>query len=143
MEENMKTFGTHGPVNPEDHYVVSRGAELTDFINRVKQGRYIVIFAPRQTGKTTFFQWALDALTADRTETYFPIELNFEVYEDYSASDFYTALCKSIYEEIKFVFEKRGYVPPETLSQYLENTKITDHVAMLDILSTVRNFSWR
>ena len=127
----MKTFGTHGPVNPEDHYVVSRGAELADFINRVKQGRYIVIFAPRQTGKTTFFQWALETLTADRTETYFPIELNFEVYEDYSASDFYTALCKSIYEEIKFVFEKRGYVPPETLSQFLENTKLTDHVAML------------
>ena len=127
----MKTFGTHGPVNPEDHYVVSRGAELTDFINRVKQGRYIVIFAPRQTGKTTFFQWALETLTVDRTETYFPIELNFEVYEDYSASDFYTSLYKSIYEEIKFVFEKRGYVPPETLSQFLENTKLTDHVAML------------
>ena len=84
----MKTFGTYGPVNPEDNYVVSRTEELADFIKRVKLGRYIVIFAPRQTGKTTFFQWALDSLAADTGETYFPIELNFEVYEDYPASDF-------------------------------------------------------
>lgn len=127
----MKTFGTHGPVNPEDHYVVSRSDELADFINRVKLGRYIVIFAPRQTGKTTFFQWALDAFTVDRTETYFPIELNFEVYEDYCADDFYTSLYTRIYEEIKHVFQKRGTFPSEDLTQFLENTKITDHVSML------------
>ena len=129
--KKMKTFSTYGPVNPEDHYVVSRKTELADFINRVKQGRYIVIFAPRQTGKTTFFQWALDALITDRQETYFPIELNFEIYEDYNVSDFYPSLYESIYEEIKCVFEKRGYVPSETLNRYLENTKLTDHVAML------------
>ena len=28
----MKTFGTYGPVNREDHYVVSRTEELADFI---------------------------------------------------------------------------------------------------------------
>ena len=127
----MKTFGTHGPVNPKDHYVVSRDAELADFINRVKLGRYIVIFAPRQTGKTTFFQWALEALTAESAEIYFPIELNFHVYADYSASDFYTELYESIYEEIEHVFQKRGTIPSEDLTQFLENTKITDHVAML------------
>ena len=43
----MKTFSTYGPVNPEKNYVVSRTEELADFINRVEQGRYIVIFAPR------------------------------------------------------------------------------------------------
>lgn len=136
----MKTFGTHGPVNPEDHYVVSRGAELADFINRVKQGRYIVIFAPRQTGKTTFFQWALDALTADRTEAYFPIELNFEVFEDYSASDFYASLYKRIYEQIDRFFQKRGTVPSEALNQYLQNTKITDQVTMLEFFQQFGTF---
>ncbi len=127
----MRAFSTYGPVNPQDHYVVSRTEELADFIKRVKLGRYIVIFAPRQTGKTTFFQWALDALAADTGETYFPIEVNFEIYEDYTASDFYPSLYQSIYEEIKCVFEKRGHVPSETLSQFLDNTKLTDHVEML------------
>ena len=131
MEKNMKTFSTYGPVNPEDHYVVSRCEELADFINRVKLGRYIVIFAPRQTGKTTFFQWALDALTTNTKETYFPIELNFEVYEGYNASSFYASLYERIYEEIERVFQKRGTAPSEALTEFLENTKITDHVAML------------
>ena len=128
----MKTFGTHGPVNPEDHYVVSRSAELADFINRVKLGRYIVIFAPRQTGKTTFFQWALESLTADQTETYFPIELNFQIFQGNSASDFYTTLYKRIYEQIGSVFQKRSTIPSEALTQFLENTKLTNHIEMLE-----------
>ena len=136
----MKTFSTYGPVNPKEHYVVSRAEELADFIKRVKLGRYIVIFAPRQTGKTTFFQWALDSLAAETSETYFPIELNFEVYEDYSASDFYASLYQRIYEEIKYVFEKRGHVPSETLSRFLENTKLTDHIAMLRFFQEFANF---
>ena len=136
----MKTFGTYGPVNPEEHYVVSRAKELADFIKRVKLGRYIVIFAPRQTGKTTFFQWALDALAADTTETYFPIELNFEVYEDYSAPGFYASLYKRIYEEIKCVFQKRGIAPSKALSQFLEDTKLTDHVAMLEFFQEFATF---
>lgn len=48
----MRSFGTFGPVvNSKEHYVVSRMEELTDYINRVKQGRYIVLSAPRQTGR--------------------------------------------------------------------------------------------
>lgn len=35
----MRRFGTQGPVHPEKHYVVSRSAELDDFIARVKDGR--------------------------------------------------------------------------------------------------------
>ena len=127
----MKTFNTYGPMNPEEHYVVSRKAELADFIKRVKLGRYIVMFAPRQTGKTTFFQWALDALAADHEAAYFPIEVNFEVYEDYNTADFYASLHENIREGIELVFEERGTVPPEALSEFLENTKLIDHVAML------------
>ena len=77
----MRTFGTRGPVNPEKNYVVERTDEISDFINRVKDGRYIVIFAPRQTGKTTFFYRALDVLT-DAEATYFPIQLDFEEYKN-------------------------------------------------------------
>ena len=49
----MRTFGTQGPVNPKDNYVVSRTEEIADFVDRVKKGKYIVLFAPRQSGKTT------------------------------------------------------------------------------------------
>ncbi len=76
----MKRFSTQGPVNPEQHYVVPRTEELTEFIKRVKEGRYIVIFAPRQTGKTTFFYAAMDILAAE-APTYLPIHLDFEAYK--------------------------------------------------------------
>ena len=76
----MRTFGTQGPVNPKENYVVSRTEEIADFVDRVKKGKYIVLFAPRQTGKTTLFRAAIDALIA--SQAYFPIQLNFEAYVD-------------------------------------------------------------
>ena len=101
----MRRFGTQGPVNPEQHYVVARSEELTEFIKRVKEGRYIVIFAPRQTGKTTFFQRAVATLTAEDL-TYFPIQLNFEIYVDCDRSEFYESLTKQMSKEIERVFPK-------------------------------------
>ena len=125
----MKTFETRGPVSPDRNYVVRRTTELADFVNRVKQGRYIVIFAPRQTGKTTFFRWALDVLSAEGT-TYFPIQLNFEEYKNLSIADFYEDIYENIREEIETVFQKRGRVLSEELSQFLESTQITNHLSM-------------
>ena len=84
----MRRFGTQGRVYPNKHYFVSRTDEIADFIDRIKDGRYIVLFAPQQTGRTTFFRWALEALTTQDT-TYFPIQLDFEGYEEYAAVDFY------------------------------------------------------
>lgn len=77
----MRWFETRGPVYPEDNYVVARTEELADFVDRLEKGRYIVLFAPRQTGKTTFFRNALEVL-GDKGNGYFPIQLNFEMYVD-------------------------------------------------------------
>ena len=87
----MRWFETRGPVYPEDNYVVSRTDELADFMDRLKKGRYIVLFAPRQTGKTTFFRNALDVLEGEKN-IYFPIQLNFEGYVDSDATTFYPSL---------------------------------------------------
>lgn len=125
----MKTFGTEGPVFPEKNYIVSRTAELTDFISRIKQGKYLVIFAPRQTGKTTFFQAALNILVTEEP-IYFPISLNFETYEDCSPSDFYENLTEDIREAVENIFQMSGEAPPMSLTQFLEDTQITSHLSM-------------
>ena len=126
----MRTFGTQGPVNPRDNYMVARSQETADFMERVKNGKYIVIFAPRQTGKTTFFQRALDILTAQE-QNYFPIQLNFEEAEDDTAPDFYRGLYEDILEQIETVFERRDEVPSGALADFLENNNgITDHRSM-------------
>ena len=125
----MKTFETQGPVSPDRNYVVRRSMELSDFVNRIKQGRYIVIFAPRQTGKTTFFRWAIDALT-DENLQYFPIQLDFEEYKNVSLSDFYNYLYQDIRKEIENVHQKRDIVPSDPLREFLENTQIVNHVSL-------------
>ena len=43
----MRRFSTEGRLYLEDNYVVLRTEETADFIDRVKQGKYIVLFAPR------------------------------------------------------------------------------------------------
>ena len=133
----MRRFGTQGPVHPQKNYVVSRTDELTDFVTRVKEGRYIVIFAPRQTGKTTFFQRALDIFT-DNEPAYFPIPLNFEVYEDCTPPVFYSSLYEDLREAIENVFARREEGLSEVLTEFLENAEITDHLSMSRFF---RNFS--
>ena len=129
-EVNMRSFGTHGRVYPDQHYVVPRTAEIADFINRVKAGRYVVLFAPRQTGKTTFFRYAMDALTTE-DPTYFPIQLDFQMMRNLTSSTFYDRLYQLIRIQIESVFQKREGVPSEELIQFLENTTLTDDFSMV------------
>ena len=127
----MRTFGTQGSVQTDRHYVVPRTEEVKDFINRVKDGRYIVLFAPRQTGKTTFFRLALAALAAE-DPTYFSIQLSFDIYKNFSPADFYDLLCRRIRKQIKDVFQKRRYVLSEALTQFLDNAEFSHHGSMLE-----------
>ncbi len=127
----MRSFGTQGRVRPEQHYIVPRTAHVADFITRIRAGKYIVLFAPRQTGKTTFFRLALDRLVAE-DPTYLALHLNFEVYEDYSVSGFYNHLYEMIREELEVTFQRRGLTLSRALVDFLEGTTFTDHVSMLD-----------
>ena len=125
----MRSFGTQGRVRPEQHYIVLRTAHVADFITRIRAGKYIVLFAPRQTGKTTFFRLALDRLVAE-DPTYLAIHLNFEVYEDCTPIEFYGNLIEHIREEIGIFFQKREQVVPEALAHFLENTHLTNQLSL-------------
>jgi len=149
----MRRFGTEGRVEPAHHYFVPRTNEIVDFINRVRAGKYIVLFAPRQTGKTTFFRRVIDVLSeGTRTEsrvasashqtpqqnaaastsdpTYFPIRLDFQVCRNLSVLEFYTYLSKGIRSQIESVFQKHESMP--SLSQFLDATPFTNHISMID-----------
>ncbi len=134
----MRWFETRGPVYSEDNYVVARTDELADFMDRIKKGRYIVLFAPRQTGKTTFFQNALDALETEGG-VYFPIQLNFEGYVDSDADAFYRSLCQEMCKEIKRVFQKRGKSPSDALNRFLANAQITEPISMREFFEDLED----
>ncbi len=135
----MRRFGTQGRVYPDRHYVVSRTEEIADFIDRVKEGRYIVLFAPRQTGKTTFFRLALEALTTQDT-IYFPIHLDFQIVRNTAPATFYERLYYMIRREIKTVFQQQGKIPPASLIQFLEETQLTDEFSMMIFFQELLSF---
>ena len=128
MQTLRRGFETRGPVYKDRNYVVPRTAEIADLVERIKKGRYVVIFAPRQTGKTTFFRWASDALTAE-DPTYFPIQLDFETFRNVSVEVFYDGLRRRIHEEITWEFQQRQYTVDEELQQFLEDYPLKDHAS--------------
>ena len=125
----MRWFETRGPIYPEDNYFVSRAKEVEDFAARLEMGRYIVLFAPRQTGKTTLFRNALDRLE-EKENGYIPIQLNFEMYVDVDESVFYNSFCREICKKIESVIQKRGEKPSDSINHFLTSARITDSVSM-------------
>ena len=157
----MRKFGTEGRVDPAQHYFVPRTKEIADFINRVREGKYIVLFAPRQTGKTTFFRRVLDVLnampgtgseiemmspeTSGQNSTFsaaaavfFPIRLDFQVCRNLSVHAFYAYVSKEIRSEIESVFQERGSAFPTSLSKFLETFQLTNHISMIDFFKELQ-----
>ncbi len=134
----MRSFGTRGRVYPDKHYVVPRTNEIMDFNNRIKDGQYIVLFAPRQTGKTTFFRFAVEKLTTEDPE-YFPIQLNFEALQNLNTTDFYGAVHQRICKEIENGLQKRGCILNEDINQILGNTELTTHLSMFEFFEECQN----
>jgi hypothetical protein len=94
----MRYFNTSGPCDPKRHYTVMREALIETGRTMVEQGRYFTIFAPRQAGKTTYFQLLIEKLKAKGTYT--PIWISFEHLKEYSKEDFYQGMAIQFGEEL-------------------------------------------
>lgn len=94
----MRSFNTSGPCDPKRHYTVLREGLVAAGMSKVKDGRYFTLFAPRQAGKTTFFQLLLDALKREGNFT--PIWIGFENMKSLSREEFYEALNHKIHQEL-------------------------------------------
>ena len=128
MIGERRTFETSGPIDPEANYFVSRSEEIALFKNQIRRGRYIVIFAPRQTGKTTFFRQALDEL-AKEDPSYIPIILNFEVYVDVEPEVFYEDLREELALEILDRLKQFEVENFDHISTLVETYDIQDHIS--------------
>lgn len=92
----MRIFNTSGPCDPEKHYTVMREELVAKGQDLVEQGRYFTIFAPRQAGKTTYFQLLLRQL---ETQGYTPIWISFEGLKTLPRPKFYQALHHRLDQE--------------------------------------------
>ena len=81
----MKQFNTSGPNIFDKHYTISRSIYLNRGTDLVKDDRYFTIWAPRQTGKSTYFRQLAEVLNGLGYEV---AHINFENYKDESIEAF-------------------------------------------------------
>jgi len=97
-----RRFESTGYVNPKTAYYVPlenvTNADKEDMKTMVDHGRYFSIFAPRQSGKTTFFMTFAKELEKD--PKYIFILMSFENCVNYSLQKFYEYIQEEIYEQL-------------------------------------------
>ncbi|MEA3445747.1 MAG: AAA-like domain-containing protein [Bacteroidota bacterium] len=81
----MKYFNTSGPNIPKEHYTLQRQNIIDVGIDMVHRKRYFTIWAPRQTGKSTYFRQLAVEL---EKEGYKVAHINFENYKNLPLSSF-------------------------------------------------------
>ncbi|MBC8234003.1 AAA-like domain-containing protein [bacterium] len=132
-----RTFITGGPVVPEENYFVKREHALKDFLQRVEGGKYIVIFAPRQTGKTTFFYQALKVLEND--PNYIPISLDFEIYSRAEPERFYQIIGIKIINRIEERLEALDIPDWEIVNAWLSTQEMIDHFSFGEFFESLQD----
>ena len=94
----MRYFNTSGPNFPEQHYTLYREDLLQTGLNLVEGDRYFTIWAPRQTGKSTYFRQLNERLSQTG---YKVAQFNFENYKGTTQ--------QSLLAELVAAFQKMGY----------------------------------
>ncbi len=120
-----KYFNTSGPNIASEHYTLIRSNYINHGVELVNQKRYFTIWAPRQTGKSTYFrQLAIELETQD----YKVVHINLENDRDSSLEDFFIYLIDEINKSWKTEFNSK------TMKQFQKNiTDINDKKCVLII----------
>jgi hypothetical protein len=104
----MRKFNTSGANNPDIHFTVMREALMQQALEQIirpedpKGGRYFTLYAPRQTGKTTFVEQLMKRM--DRQQ-FFPAMISFEALSGLEEPVFYQELSKLLDRRGNFPFE--------------------------------------
>ena len=130
-----RMFEDAGLVDPRSAYHV----ELEGVVNKKKQGmttivergRYFSIFAPRQSGKTTFFKGFCRKLEKD--PLYVPILLSFQDYRNLAARRFYQLIQKSIYNQLISRLELVGCPQLDVIKTFLDSHVLSDHISFREL----------
>jgi hypothetical protein len=97
----MRYFNTSGPNTPAQHYTLMREVLVAAGIKKVERERYFTIWAPRQTGKSTYFRLLAEAL---KTVGYIVIHVNVEGKIDSTEAYLCEYLSKEIAKDLNQPF---------------------------------------
>ncbi len=130
-----RMFEDAGLVDPRSAYHVDLervvNTKNQDVKTMVDRGRYFSIFAPRQSGKTTFFKGICRRLEKDAL--YVPILLSFQDYKNLSVQRFYQLIQKSIYRQLISRLELVGCPQLDAIKSYLDTHVLSDHISFREL----------
>jgi hypothetical protein len=122
----MREFNTSGPNLPAKHYTLPRTSLVQQGKNLVYDERYFTIWAPRQTGKSTYFRFLAEDL---RTEGYKVAFINFENFRIAHLEGFLNRLKTALMEQWEIQFQSNTL---DGLFQEIENIKTGKCVLIID-----------
>ena len=128
-------FEKSGVVDPKASYYVPlenvTNMDNQDIKTMVDLGRYFSIFAPRQSGKTTFFKEFCRKLEKDRT--YVPILLSFQDYKSLKTQRFYSLIQKSFYRQLINRLTLVECPRLDVIKSFIETCTISDHISFREL----------
>jgi hypothetical protein len=127
----VRIFENSGTVNPEGAYYVQlenvTNTRRQDIKTMVDQGRYFSMFAPRQSGKTTFIEELCGQLRRD--DTYVAVLLSFQEYKYLDKQEFYAEIEKYLYSQLITRLEQVNCEKTEAVQQFLNQHHLTNNVS--------------
>ena len=123
----MRYFNTSGPNIPAEHYTLERKELIGKGVKLVDNKRYFTIWAPRQTGKSTYFR-----LLANELEHlgYKVAHINFESYRNASLDSFLYRFKRHITKDWEIDFSEKNEL--SEIFELIEETNNKSCVLIID-----------
>ena len=122
----MRHFNTSGPNILSEHYTLPRLHLVEQGKDLIHRNRYFTIWAPRQTGKSTYFRLLADNL---RAEGYKVCYVNFESFREGSLEDLLLDLTDALSEQWAIPFTTDSL---NSIFRQIENIKNEKCVLIID-----------
>ena len=119
-------FNTSGPNRPKEHYTLMRPALIEQGKKLVKEERYFTIWAPRQTGKSTYFLLLKKQL---EQEGYKVIQISAESYKNIDLPSFLGELSMKLEEVSGQASQLKNF---GQLSLFIKSLKGFKYVLIVD-----------
>jgi len=128
----MRYFNTSGPNILEKHYTINRNSIVTKGCKLVIDERYFTIWAPRQSGKSTFFK-----LLAEKVKDlgFTPICISVERFKNVSLPEIISNINRYFTEQSNEVFSGETI---DSLFSTFEKNKSDKYVLIID---EIENFN--
>jgi len=130
----MRYFNTSGPNIPSEHYTLLRQNLIEKGLSLVSKKRYFTIWAPRQTGKSTYFR--LLAVELEK-QGYKVAHINFESYRNASLESFLLRFPRHLKESWNIDLSNEKDI--SNIFEIIENIKYKKYVIIIDEVEGINN----